>query len=87
MGDSGGIKNFEVRIEGTLGFDQCQVTRGGVALKDVNQETYESKLLKGIYFIGEVLDVDGECGGFNMHFAFASASRCAEALLRKYEEI
>jgi len=48
------------------------VTRGGVCLKEVDARTMESRLAKGLFFAGEVLDVDGPCGGFNLQWAFSS---------------
>jgi len=59
-------------ITGTTGYDGAFVTRGGVQLKDVRPETMESKQQPGLYFCGEVLDIDGPCGGFNLQWAFAS---------------
>lgn len=76
------VKNFELTVNGTLGFDNAQVTRGGIALNGVTDEL-ESKLTPGLYFAGEILDVDGECGGYNLHWAFASARRVFEALTKK----
>ncbi len=66
-------------ITGTTGFEQAFVTRGGVSLKEVRPETLESKLQPGLFLCGEVLDLDGPCGGFNLQWAFASgylAGRC-----------
>ena len=59
-------------VLGTRGFPQAQVTAGGIATRDVNPATMESRLCPGLYAAGEVLDVDGDCGGFNLMFAFAS---------------
>lgn len=76
-------KNFRLKVTGGLGFNYSQVTRGGICLKDVDEKTYESKITRGVYIIGEALDVDGECGGYNLHFAFASAACAAEAITGK----
>ena len=73
------IKNFTLEITGTLGFDYAQVTRGGVDMRDISDDL-ESKLVKNLYFAGEILDVDGDCGGYNLHFAFTSAKTVAEAI-------
>ncbi len=59
-------------ITGTTGFDGAFVTRGGLRLKEVSPDTMESKLQPGLYLCGEVLDLDGPCGGFNLQWAFAS---------------
>ena len=72
------FKSFNLRIDGTKGFDHSQVTAGGVDLNDIDLNTMESKKQKGLYFIGEVLDVDGICGGYNLSFAYTSASLAFE---------
>lgn len=54
------------------GFEYAQVTSGGIDLKEVNLDTLESKIVKGLYFSGEILDVDGLCGGYNLSFAWIS---------------
>ena len=66
------LKKYRVKILETTGFKNAQVTAGGVSLDEVNAETLESKIVKGLYFSGEVLDVYGECGGFNLQWAWAS---------------
>ena len=71
------FKNFPIRITGTKGFDHSQVTAGGVDLNDIDLSSMESKKQKGLYFIGEVLDVDGICGGYNLSFAYTSATIAA----------
>lgn len=77
------IKNFTLKIEGTSGFESSQVTAGGINTAEVDVKTMQSKLVSGLYIIGEALNVDGDCGGYNLQWAFTSASICAEAL---YEE-
>ena len=66
------LKKYRVKILETTGFKNAQVTAGGVSLDEVNTEALESKIVKGLYFSGEVLDVYGECGGFNLQWAWAS---------------
>jgi predicted flavoprotein YhiN len=66
-------------VTGSLGFDYAQVTKGGIPLAEVD-DGLESKLVKGLYFAGEILDVDGPCGGFNLQWAFTSAQVLAEQL-------
>lgn len=77
------LKNYEFAPAGTFGFSKAEITKGGIATDDVEPNTMESRLQKGLYFIGEALDVNGELGGYNFHFAFASAVVCAEALNSK----
>lgn len=66
------IKDFRTKITGTMGFKNAQVTAGGIATADIDPETCESKITKGLYITGEMLDVDGDCGGFNLQFAWST---------------
>ncbi len=66
------LTQFPVEITGYKGFDMAQVTAGGVATREIIPETLESKILKGLYMTGELLDVDGTCGGYNLQWAFTS---------------
>lgn len=66
------IKGFKLDYDGLMPFSQAVVTAGGVATTEVNPKTMESKLVKGLYFAGEVLDVDALTGGFNLQIAFAT---------------
>lgn len=65
-------EEITLNVSGTDGFKTCQCCTGGVKAREINPETLEYKKIPGIYFAGEMLDVDGECGGYNLHFAFAS---------------
>ena len=65
-------KNFSFRVVGDLGFDQAQVTSGGIRTREFDPETLESKLCPGLFACGEVLDVDGDCGGYNLQWAWSS---------------
>jgi predicted Rossmann fold flavoprotein len=76
------VKNFELTVTGTLGFDYAQVTKGGIPLREVS-ESLESKYVKNLYFTGEILDVDGECGGYNLQWAYSSAKTVAQAINAK----
>ena len=66
------LKDFKLKITGSLGFDYAQVTRGGVSTEEIEPDTYKSKINDGVYIVGEALDVDGDCGGYNLAFAFVS---------------
>ena len=66
------IKSAEVPITGTRGFAKAEVTAGGVALDEVDSRTMESKLVRGLYFAGETLDLDGPIGGYNFQAAFST---------------
>lgn len=64
------LTNFKVKIIDTKGYLDAQVTSGGVSLEEINLETMESKLVKNLYFAGEILDLDGDCGGYNLTISF-----------------
>ncbi|MBQ3511712.1 MAG: NAD(P)/FAD-dependent oxidoreductase [Bacilli bacterium] len=64
--------SFKVKVIGTNSFDQAQVCSGGIPLTEIDLTTMESKLVKGLYIVGELLDVDGDCGGYNLGFAWMS---------------
>ena len=72
------LKNFPLTITGTGGFDEAIITQGGVDIKEIDPKTMESKLCKGLCFIGEVLDVDALTGGFNLQTAWSGACVCAK---------
>ena len=57
-----------------VGFKQAMITRGGVSLKEINPKTMQSKIIKGLYFCGEVVDLDGPCGGYNLQWSFSSGN-------------
>lgn len=77
------IESFPLPVTGTQGFKNAQVTRGGIALSEVDPQTMASRLFDGLYILGETLDVDGPCGGYNLHFAFAGALAAAKAIMRR----
>ena len=66
------IKKWEFEISGTLSWNNAQVTKGGAYTSEFNPETMESRLVKGLYASGEVLDIDGDCGGYNLQWAWSS---------------
>lgn len=72
------IKNYSVCITGTKDFKDSQVTRGGVKVKEINPKTMESAICNGLYFAGEIIDVDGGCGGFNLQWAWSSGLLAGE---------
>ena len=71
------LKNLEFDISGTRGFSEAVITRGGVCVKEINPKNMESKLVKGLRFCGEVLDVDAFTGGFNLQIAFSTGKAAA----------
>jgi predicted Rossmann fold flavoprotein len=66
------LKDWRIPCTGTQSWMDSQVTAGGVSVEEVNADTLESMLIPGVFFAGEVLDVDGDCGGFNLQWAWAS---------------
>ncbi|MDO4438182.1 MAG: aminoacetone oxidase family FAD-binding enzyme [Eubacteriales bacterium] len=80
------IKELKFEVSKAPSFDQAQVCSGGVDTFEIDQLTMESKLVKNLYFVGEVLNIDGNCGGYNLHFAFATgyiAGRAAAGMENK----
>lgn len=77
------IKDYSLTVLGTAGFKSSQVTSGGVNTREIDVNTMQSKLCSGLYVIGEALNVDGDCGGYNLQWAYSSAAVCAEALNEK----
>ena len=77
------LKNYAINIEGLANFKNAQVTSGGLDTQAFNSKTLESKLSKNLYALVEVLDVDGECGGYNLHFALASAPQATQDIISK----
>ena len=66
------IKQSAIPISGTRGFEKAEVTAGGVSLAEVDSRTMQSKLVPGLYFAGEILDLDGPIGGYNFQAAFST---------------
>jgi len=66
------LKNMSLHVKDTKGYKTAEVTAGGVSTREIDSTTMESKLEKGLYFSGEVVDIDGDCGGYNLHWAWAS---------------
>ncbi|MGE5557247.1 MAG: NAD(P)/FAD-dependent oxidoreductase [Bacillota bacterium] len=66
------LKGWRLTISGTQSWAQAQVTAGGVSVKEIDPVTLESKLIAGLYFAGEIIDVDGDCGGYNLQWAWST---------------
>lgn len=66
------LKNWKMEIEGYVGYERCVVTAGGVSQDEITPKTLESRLVSGLYFAGEVLDLDGDTGGYNLQIAFST---------------
>ncbi len=74
-------KNYTLKVLGNAGFKNSQVTKGGLDVFDFDATTMQSKLQKGLFAVGEVLDVDGDCGGFNLQFAYSSGKVASQGIL------
>jgi hypothetical protein len=68
-------------IVGHDGFNKAMITRGGISLKEVDPNTMQSKIIKGLYFAGEIVDIDGPCGGYNLQWSFSSGHLAGALLL------
>lgn len=79
-------ENLSFKVQGVRDFEFSQVSRGGLALNEFNKSSLSSKKDKNFYCIGEALDIDGACGGFNLHFAFASAYLAADSICKKLND-
>jgi len=80
---SSALKKRKISIVSKQGWKNAQVTAGGINTDEVNAKTMESRLVKGLYFTGEVLDIDGECGGYNLQWAWSSGYIAGVAASRK----
>lgn len=76
------FKKLPVKIERTLHIEEAMVTKGGVSVKEINPKTMESRLIKGLYFAGEIIDVDAVTGGYNLQAAFSTGYLAGESAAR-----
>ena len=81
------LKGWKMEIEGYVGYERCVVTAGGISQDDMTPKTLESRLVPGLYFAGEILDLDGDTGGYNLQIAFSTGylagSSAARTLISK----
>jgi len=76
------LRDWRFEVTGTASWPAAQVTAGGVDVREINGRTMESKLAPGIYFAGEVVDIDGDCGGYNLQWAWSSGHVAGESAAR-----
>ncbi len=67
------LKAMPLHIDSLRGYNEAVITKGGISIKEINPSTMESKLVSGVYYIGEVLDLDALTGGFNLQIAWSTA--------------
>ncbi len=77
------IQDFSLAVVGIMGFDAAQVTAGGIRTEEFHPHTMESRLIPGLFAAGEVLDIDGDCGGYNLQWAWASGYLAGKAAAQK----
>lgn len=82
----GAVSHFSLRINGYMGYEKAQVTRGGISLDELT-DSLESVLQPGLFFAGEVTDVDGTCGGYNLQWAFSSGTVAGRAIIKRNQEL
>lgn len=76
------LKNWKFDITGFVGYERCVITAGGVSLDEITAKTLESKLIPGLYFAGEILDLDADTGGYNLQTAFSTGYLAGESAAR-----
>ncbi len=76
------IKNWRLILTGTKGYEYAQITSGGIPVDEI--DNYESKIIKGLYICGEILDKQFPCGGFNLDFAWNSGIAAADNIAKEY---
>ena len=77
------LKAFPLTVTSLRGFEEAVITKGGVSVKEINPGTFEAKKCRGLYFIGEVLDLDALTGGFNLQIAWSTAAACGRAVAKQ----
>ena len=80
------LKDFSMQIKELAGYSQAVITKGGIAVKEVVPATMESKQIKGLYFAGEILDLDALTGGFNLQIAWSSGYLAGRQAARGNQE-
>jgi predicted flavoprotein YhiN len=80
------IKNFTLEVRGDYGFERAQITVGGIALNEIDAATLKLKKMNNAYICGEMMDVDGECGGYNLQWAFASGYLVGKQIAESVEK-
>ncbi len=74
------IKRFKIRVEGYASFEEAIITAGGINTKEIDPKTMESKIIKNLFFCGEIIDVDADTGGYNLQAAFSTGKAAGESV-------
>jgi predicted flavoprotein YhiN len=77
-----GLLHSPLKVSGVFGYKKAEVTAGGIDLKEISAATLESKRVKGLYFAGEILDVDGRIGGFNFQWAWSTGAIAGKSAVK-----
>ena len=72
------LKQFRLTVKSLLGFNKAIITSGGISLKEINPKTMQSKIIKNLYFAGEILDLDGPTGGYNLQVCWSTGYLAGE---------
>ena len=81
------LKNWTVDIKSYVGYERCVVTAGGVDIKEISRKTMESKKVKGLFFSGEVMNLDADTGGYNLQIAFSTGALAAKSAVKYLESV
>jgi predicted Rossmann fold flavoprotein len=81
------LHGIRLKVKGVRGFDVCQLSAGGIPVTEADPRTLESRIVRGLHLVGETLDVVGPCGGFNLHFAFASGALAGRAVAESMDRV
>ena len=76
------MKNWSARVTGAGGWKDAQCTSGGVKTEEINMDTMQSRIIDGLYFAGEIIDRDWQCGGFNLQNAWETGIKAGKAMAR-----
>lgn len=79
------LRDWRFEVTGTNPWSSAQVTAGGIDVSEINSKTMESKIVSGLYFAGEIIDIDGDCGGFNLQWAWSSGFLAGESASKAVE--
>jgi predicted Rossmann fold flavoprotein len=80
------LKNFALEVTGYRGFKEAIITAGGISTKEIDNKSLQSKLIRGLYFAGEIIDLDANTGGYNLQIAFSSGWFASESCMRDHRQ-